>query len=412
MAQRSKLEPNSPKKPIIFVTTADTDLLTADRALAGISYPEFPQVQAFNPSNLNTPEAQAELLEAVANAGAVVLRLLGGKRSMPDTFDRVVKLCHSLAVPLVACPGHQEWDEDLISACTMSVAEVDTVFAYLMRGGVPNIRNLFIFLSDSYCGTDYGPEAPAPAPWEGIYHPDVGESFDPEAFTRERFSPGRVAVGLLFYRAHWMSGNLQAVDALIRRLEELGADVLPIFSFSLKHNPEDEYTRDGKDGPARALSQYLARPDGSPRVHCVINTMGMSMGDLSKEGTTISSGWAVDYLEQLNIPVIQAIMSTGTEKQWLDSTLGLGPIDTAMSVALPEFDGRIISVPISFKEESAHHQSGRMSGQLQRYVPRPDRVDHVARLAVKWARLRLKPNHEKKIAIILSNYPTKDARIG
>ncbi|HIM36537.1 MAG TPA: cobaltochelatase subunit CobN, partial [Dehalococcoidia bacterium] len=396
---------------IVFVSTADTDLLTADRALAEMPYPDFPQVLAFNPAKLDTPEAQGDLLEGVASAGAVVLRLLGGKRTMPETFDKVVQLCHSLGVPLVACPGHQEWDEDLVSACSVSVAEVDTVFAYLMRGGVSNFRNLFIFLSDSYCGTDFGPEAPAPTPWEGIYHPDVAEGMDADSFTQERFLPGKPKVGLLFYRAHWMSGNLQAVDALVRKLEELGADVLPIFSFSLKHNPADEAGRNESDGPTRALSQYLAQPDGSPRVHCVINTMGMSMGDLSKEGTTISSGWAVDYLEQLNIPVIQAIMSTGTEAQWLDSSLGLGPIDTAMSVALPEFDGRIITVPISFKEES-QQQSGRMRGQLQRYVPRPDRVDLVARLAVKWSWLRLKPNREKKIAIILSNYPTKDARIG
>ena len=415
MPERPSLVSDSRQKSILLVTTADTDLLTADRALAELTYPDFPQVRAFNPSKLDTPEAQAELLDAVASSSAVVLRLLGGKRAMPEAFDRLVQLCHSLGVPLVACPGHQEWDEDLISACSVSVAEVDTVFAYLMRGGVANLRNLFIFLSDSYCDTSFGPEAPAPAPWEGIYHPDVTESFDAEGFTRERFSPGKPAVGVLFYRAHWMSGNLQAVDALIRRLEDLGADVLPIFSFSLKHNPADEPGQDGtdeKDGPTRALSQYLAQPDGSPRVHCVINTMGMSMGDLSKEGTTIASGWAVDYLEQLNIPVIQAIMSTGTEEQWQDSSLGLGPIDTAMSVALPEFDGRIISVPISFKEETDQHESGRMSGQLQRYVPQPDRVDLVARLAVKWAWLRLKPNDEKKVAIILSNYPTKDARIG
>ncbi|HIN06568.1 MAG TPA: hypothetical protein EYM65_10080, partial [Dehalococcoidia bacterium] len=120
---------------IVFLSTADTDLLTADRALAEMPYPNFPQVLAFNPAKLDTPEAQSELLEGVASAGAVVLRLLGGKRAMPETFDKVVQLCDSLGVPLVACPGHQEWDEDLVSACSVSVAEVDTVFAYLMRGG-------------------------------------------------------------------------------------------------------------------------------------------------------------------------------------------------------------------------------------------------------------------------------------
>ena len=177
MAEQSNLDQTPEQKSIIFVTTADTDLLTADRALAGISYPEFPRIQTFNPSKLDSPEAQAELLEAVAKAGAVVLRLLGGKRAMPDAFDRLVQLCHSLGVPLVACPGHQEWDEDLISACSVSVAEVDTVFAYLMRGGVANFRNLFVFLSDTYCGSNYGAEAPAPA----HVHPGSVQTTSPPA---------------------------------------------------------------------------------------------------------------------------------------------------------------------------------------------------------------------------------------
>ena len=396
-----------PEPPtILFVTTADTDLLTADRALTSISYPDFPKVAAFNPAGFNGPDGRDLILDAATGAGVVVLRLLGGKRAMPETFESLVQYCRSRRVPLIACPGHEEWDEDLVAACSVPAAEVETIFAYLMRGGVANVRNLFLFLSDSYLGTNYGHEAPAPIPWEGIYHPNAAEDLEPDGFIQQRFLPGRPSIGLLFYRAHWMSSNLDAIDALIHRLEDLGANVLPVFSYSLKHNP------DGMEEPNRTLSQLLANADGSPRVHCIINTMGMSMGDLSKEGTTVSSGWASDYLERLNVPIIQAIVSTGTEGQWLESSLGLGPIDTAMSVALPEFDGRIISVPFSFKEESGAPVSSRMSGRLQRYVPRHDRVDHVARLAIKWANLRLKSNSEKRVAIILSNYPTKDARIG
>ena len=93
-----------------------------------------------------------------------------------------------------------------------------------------------------------------------------------------------------------------------------------------------------------------------------------------------------------------------------------------MNIALPEFDGRIISVPISFKEETKETAAAPMlaqngnkpmlSNRLQRYVAHPDRMDHLAGLAHKWAKLRLKPNSEKRIAVIMSNYPTKDARIG
>jgi cobaltochelatase CobN len=84
-----------------------------------------------------------------------------------------------------------------------------------------------------------------------------------------------------------------------------------------------------------------------------------------------------------------------------------------MNVALPEFDGRIISVPISFKQETASPRNGTMvSNRLQRYVALPDRIDLLARLAAKWANLRRKTNAEKRVAIIMSNYPTRDARIG
>ena len=395
------------QKSILFITTADTDILTADRALAALPG-GFPQVNAVNPSSLPRDDGQpnAEILRLASDAGAVVLRLLGGKRAMPDTFDALVRHCRGEGIPIIACPGHQEWDEDLVTACTVPAVEVETVFSYLMQGGVQNFQNLFLFLSDTYFGTGHGHEAPAPLPWEGIYHPDVADGVDVDTFVAQRFQPGRPSIGLLFYRAHWMSGNLLPIDALIRSLEDKGANVLPVYAFSLKHSPEG-------DGVAnRAFTEYLAGPDGTPRVQCIVNTMGMSMGELSTEGPAVATGWSVDYLDNLNVPMVQAIVSTGTEEDWLESDLGLGPIDTAMSVALPEFDGRLISVPISFKEEAPADGSGGLAGRLQRYVPRYDRVELVARLAIKQANLSLKPNSEKKVAVILSNYPTKDARIG
>ena len=402
------------QKSILFITTADTDILTADRALAGL--PEgFPPVAAVNPVSLARGEGHpdGDVMALASSSGAVVLRLLGGKRAMPETFDALVRHCRSEGIPLIACPGHQEWDEDLVTACTVPVAEVEAVFAYLIQGGVQNFQNLLLFLSDTYFGTDHGHEAPAPLPWEGIYHPDAAVlrqdqdgRMDVESYIAQRFQPGRPSIGILFYRAHWMSGNLLPIDSLIRSLESKGANVLPVFAFSLKHSPEG-------DGVAnRAFTEYLAGPDGTPRVQCIINTMGMSMGEISAEGPAVATGWSVDYLDALNVPMVQAIISTGTQDEWLESDLGLGPIDTAMSVALPEFDGRLISVPISFKEEAPSEGTTGFSGRLQRYVPRDDRVELVARLAIKQANLGMKPNREKKIALILSNYPTKDARIG
>ena len=401
---------------LVLVTTADTDILTAERALVGMPWGDSVQVYACNPVSLEgdseaATSARSDLMDAVGRASVVVLRLLGGKRALGDTFDALVSVCGSRRVPVIACPGHQEWDEDLVTACTAPVAEVETVFAYLMRGGVLNFRNLFLFLSDAYLGSDYGHEAPAPMPWQGIYHPEVAEGSEIDQYVAQRYENGRPAIGVLFYRAHWMSGNLAFVDKLIHRLELQDVNVLPVYSYSLKHTPEDDDAEH-----SQTLTDYMVDAEGIPRVDCIINTMGLAMSDLEHQqggtGATVATGWSQALLDQLDLPIIQAIVSTGSREDWEKSSLGLGPVDTAMNVAFPEFDGRIIAVPVSFKEETPPEGGSLSAGRMQRYVAQDDRMDYVARLAVRHATLRRKSNADKRIAIILSNYPTKDARIG
>ena len=144
--------------------------------------------------------------------------------------------------------------------------------------------------------------------------------------------------------------------------------------------------------------------------------MGLAMSDLDHQqggtGATVATGWSQELLDKLDVPIIQGIVSTGARSEWEESSLGLGPIDTAMNVAFPEFDGRIITVPVSFKEETGSEAGALSAGRMQRYVAQPDRMDYLARLASRHAVLRRKANAEKRVAIILSNYPTKDARIG
>ena len=76
----------------------------------------------------------------------------------------------------------------------------------------------------------------------------------------------------------------------------------------------------------------------------------------------------------------------------------------ATQVAVPEFDGRIITVPFSFKEIAADG--------LPSYVADHERCRRVAEIAVNHARLRHIPAAQRRIAIVLSAYPTKHARIG
>jgi len=115
-------------------------------------------------------------------------------------------------------------------------------------------------------------------------------------------------------------------------------------------------------------------------------------------------------LFERNIPVIQAILAANSEQDWSQSSQGLRARDIAMNVVLPEYDGRIISRAISFKELFRRSKVSEID--ILRYQLHPERAEFVAGLAWRWSRLRQKPNTQKRIALILANYPAKDGRIG
>ena len=79
----------------------------------------------------------------------------------------------------------------------------------------------------------YGFEPASPLPEVGVYHPVLPEGSPVEELLA-RHDPARPTVGVIFYRAHWMSGNTAFVDDLVEALEEAGANALPVYCYSLR----------------------------------------------------------------------------------------------------------------------------------------------------------------------------------
>ena len=89
---------------------------------------------------------------------------------------------------------------------------------------------------------------------------------------------------------------------------------------------------------------------------------------------------------------------------------GLSARDIAMNVALPEVDGRILSRAVSFKSQA--HFDEVTQCPIVSYVPVDDRIQFVAELARNWLTLRRLPPTQRRVAIVLANYPNRDARLG
>lgn len=114
--------------------------------------------------------------------------------------------------------------------------------------------------------------------------------------------------------------------------------------------------------------------------------------------------WDIGALADLNVPVLQGLCLTSSRVAWEESDAALSPMDAAMQVAIPEFDGRLVTVPFSFKAQGPD--------DVPVYVADPERAARVAGIAVRHAALRHKPNAEKKLALVFTAYPTKHSRVG
>ena len=167
--------------------------------------------------------------------------------------------------------------------------------------------------------------------------------------------------------------------------------------------------RPDERGDVPVVSRLPRRPGRRRRHHRAGHGPGSGAGRRLAASRT-SDSWDVPVLARLDVPVVQAVAATTSRAAWEENDVGLSPLDTAWSVALPEFDGRIVSVPLSFKE--IVDDGDDLGLPVVAYRTVPDRVARVAGTAARLAALRRTPNADKKIAVVLSAYPTKRGRIG
>ena len=382
-------------KPIALLTHAPNDLMVLQSAQAQM--PEgFPEVTGVNLQALESDAQMADLLEhQLVSARIIVLRVLGRLGSVPG-FAYLLRHAKSQGRQLIAISGTGEPDPELAAASTVSSDVLHQVQAYFQAGGSVNMAQLLRYLSDHFLLSGFGFEPAVDLPEHGIYHPDLSQDASIDDWLGLR-APERASVGIVFYRAHWISGNTRFIDALVDALEKRGLNVLPVFTSSLRAGHSDT--------PLPSALQYFSGEQGA-YIDVLINTTAFAMGEITPGGAT-PAGWSVDVLESLNVPVLQAITSGVMQHQWEQSARGLNPLDAAMNVVLPEFDGRIITVPLSFKAKA----SG-LSNELIEYEPVPDRVARIAQIASRFARLKRLDNTDKRIAFVFTNSNSKASQIG
>ncbi|MEM8624747.1 MAG: cobaltochelatase subunit CobN [Pseudomonadota bacterium] len=334
----------------------------------------------------------------LSKARLVVARLLGGEAYWPYGVEQCCARLDPAGVPFIALPGDDRPDEGLARVSAVTPEDWRTLWAYLAEGGPENAAN-FLRLCSHLIGRGARPAEAAPLLRAGVYLPrglpsglpglHGGGTVGDLARLRAAWVPGRPTAALVFYRALLQGAGLDPVDRLSAALAGEGLNPLPIFATSLK----DEVS---------AATIGALFDEAPPAV--VLNATSFAVGDPSAGAERKPTP-----LDTPGAPVLQVVFSGAGEALWSEGERGLGARDIAMNVALPEVDGRILSRAVAFKGEIRHDAATECP--ILGYRARPDRVAFTARLAANWARLAATPRAERRVALILANYPNKDGRL-
>jgi cobaltochelatase CobN len=372
---------------IVVLSAADTDLALLADACDALG-DDMPSLRLASLLALRS-NASVDLYfdEVVRHARLVVVALMGGVNYWPYGVEQLGQLADERGITLIFVPGDDTFDPALRTLSTASIADCQRVFEYLREGGPYNARALLAFLAARFFGRALGYDAPRKLPKVARYRP--GEPPEDLAQPQAASVSQQPVAAVLFYRAHLQAGNLRAFDVLIEALERRGFQPFAIAVASLK----DETLR-------KVVERALAACGTS----IVLNTTGFAISQLEQAAN------ARDGALGLDVPVLQVIASGGNADDWRADSQGLGPRDLAMSVVLPEVDGRIITRAFSFKDTLRRCERAQID--VTEYRAEPARAAFVAELAARWVELARTPIAERRVALVLANYPAKDGRIG
>ncbi len=370
-----------PPGDIVVLSFADSDL--GALAAAYRSKADGPLLRLASLRRLRHPlSVDLYIDKTAAKARFVLVRCLGGLDYWRYGLERLAEACQSHNVKLAVLPGDDRADPQLAAYATVSQGLCDELESYFKAGGIDNMGRLLRRIGAEIGQTGVPVDPPRAVPRAFAWTPEGGIA-EPKAVLAELYSE-RPLAHLLVYRSTILSGDTATIEVLASALRVRGIDPLILAVSSLK------------DLEAVALVRHTiqaARPD------VIVTTTAFSARD--------DAGFVLD---EADCPILQAIPVGSASTAWSASPRGLSAADLAMQVALPEFDGRLAAGPVSFKAEEPSEPALAFSRRVQ--APDPAGIDAVADLAAAWVRLARTPHPERRLALVLSDYPARGGRAG
>ncbi|MBZ5758392.1 MULTISPECIES: cobaltochelatase subunit CobN [Rhizobium] len=391
---------------ILFLSAADTELAAIAAAYAHNDGTRSLRLASL--LSMKHPMSVDTYVERTArHAKMIIVRALGGASYFQYALEALHAVATRQGAKIAVIPGDSKPDPGVMPFSNIALDDLNALWSYLIEGGDDNARAFLAYASAMLSGAEK-PQPASPLAKAGIWWPGQGvvdvDAWEvasevatlPPSVGRADISPTREEnnreqrpiVAISFYRALVQSGETRPVEAMISALVEAGVRPLPVFAYSLK-DP--------------ASKSIIADIFGAALPDVVINTTGFAISapGADRKPTVLEASDAV---------VLQAIFSASSKEAWTASAQGLSARDLGMNVALPEVDGRVLSRAVSFKAAARYDE--RVEANIVGSEPSINRMRYTASLAANWARLRRTPPGERRVALVMANYPNRDGRLG
>ena len=386
---------------IVVIDATSIHLPLLGRAAAALSPEEAVRVRvvAAGRDELFDSQRIAAMAGTIRAAHALILLPHGGGGSIPG----VEALAEAAAGRLihVQASGMSPEDVELAQALGSDFGSPAYAarYAYLREGGVNNLRGLLLTVARELGADLPKPFAPEKLPREGIYHPEWRGGVDERdaylEWAAARLPEGAPVIGLWFGQYAWQNGDLAVFDALIAEIEAQGGVPLAVF-----HNR----FRDAEIGnmSVAQVADAFFRRDGRTLIETLLSPMSFSL--------TQATPGMEHVLSDLDVPVLQVILTYSPRAQWEETEQGVSPMDVSVNIAQPEFDGAIVGTVAGTRDDAGVDPA--TGARLLMRQPVAERCRHTVKWAMNWARLRSTPPAERKVAIVFHQYPPRNDKLG
>lgn len=380
------------KGEVVFLSAADTEIHSLNKAYGELSE-EATSLPSLRIANLLYLKQELTIDtyvdEVLKHAKLIICRLLGGRNYYPYLVEAIRNCCREHHIPVLFLPGYDAPDVELLTISTVDAGMGDRIWKYLCAGGKQNHLQCLKYLFHSFFNLPFEYKVPQSIPDLFFFHPQKG--IITEAEQQEICNNQRPNVLLLVYQTHYLADNLEPVYYLWEQLEHHNINVQIVFANHLR----DRLT-------VERLYELVTNKE-QRQLNVIINTTSFSIRSLSDDAIE-------DFIfSRIDAPVIQAIFASCTKEIWQANLFGLTPTDVAMNIALPEMDGRIITRAVSFK--SSMGKNTLTDSDSLKYSTHTEGCDFAVAFTKRWIALQQKANAEKKVALVMPNYPNKNSRL-